>query len=314
MKIQFGDHPSAFASLTPADMIERAKNVEKYGYDACMLSDRSLNGTTKLTGTGFPDCFTVFGALAMVTKKVRFGCQVTTPFHRPPGTLAAQVTAADILSNGRMNIGIGANTEHYIEQFGIKWNYAVTRMAETIDVIKLLWTGKTVSYNGKFYKLKEALQKPNPVQKPHPPIWVAGNQTKSLELAGKVGEVWQSNAGSPAEVYAKHWDIVKAAAEKAGNNPDKMVNVAPVIPYYLGSRDHYLAIKEKALKGDSKNCPPELQPWYTLSQPREPLYGVEAIINHIEKYVKIGANYFQFRFRSAEDMATIKDKVVSKFV
>ena len=104
---------------------------------------------------------------------------VSCTAHRNPALLAKMAATLDVLSNGRLEFGIGAGTqetEHTAYGFGFpQLSVRIERLSEALEVIKHLWTQKKANYQGKHYKLKDAVCEPKPMQKPHPPITVGGS-------------------------------------------------------------------------------------------------------------------------------------------
>ena len=115
------------------------------------------------------------------------GTMVSCTAHRNPALLAKMTATLDILSKGRLELGIGAGTqetEHVAYGFGFpKPSVRIERLSEALEVIRRLWTEEKANYQGKHYTLKNAVCEPKPSQKPHPPITVGGS---SELLMGKV--------------------------------------------------------------------------------------------------------------------------------
>src|SRR5437867_5943690 len=122
--------------------------------------------------------WTTLAAMAKVTKTARIGCMVTGVTYRHPAVLANMAVSVDHISGGRLEFGLGAawhEPEHLT--YGIDFPSAGTRIAmldEACEIIKMLWTQDTSTYQGRFWSLSEAVCLPKPVQRPHPPIVVGG--------------------------------------------------------------------------------------------------------------------------------------------
>ena len=130
------------------------------------------------------ECFTLLSSLAVITKKVKIGQIVVCNSYRNPSLLAKMLSTLDIISNGRLELGIGAGwyEQEYLS-YGYEFPSARTRIMqldESISIIKAMWTEKYASFEGKYYKIKDAICNPKPIQKPHPLIMVGGSGEKVL--------------------------------------------------------------------------------------------------------------------------------------
>jgi F420-dependent oxidoreductase-like protein len=139
------------------------------------------------------EAYSTLGFLAGKTKAARLGAMVTGVVYRDPGLLMKAVTSLDILSGGRANLGIGAAWyEREARGLGFLFpplNERFERLEETLQVAKQMWSGETMAYDGKHYKLAEPLNNPQPITKPHPPILIGGSgEKKTLSLVAKYGD------------------------------------------------------------------------------------------------------------------------------
>jgi F420-dependent oxidoreductase-like protein len=159
----------------------------------------------------------------MVTKQVQMGVMVTGNTYRHPAVLAKMATTVDIISGGRLILGIGAGwfeLEH--QTFGIafpKVTERLKRLDETLEIIKRLWTEERVSFSGRYYQLREALLNPRPLQRPRPPILVgASGEQVALGIVARHADVWNS-FGSP-EIFARKIEVLAEHCRKVGRDPD----------------------------------------------------------------------------------------------
>jgi len=124
--------------------------------------------------------WTLLGALAARTERVRLGLMVTGNIYRHPAVLANIATTVDIISRGRLDFGIGAGwNELECSMYGIELystGERIRRLGEACEVIKLLWTQTVANFDGKYYHLEDARCEPKPVQKPYPPFVNGGIQ------------------------------------------------------------------------------------------------------------------------------------------
>ena len=131
---------------------------------------------------------TTIAYAAAVTKRLRLGIAVLLITQRNPVNLAKSLTSLDVLSNGRLivGVGLGASTRHY-PAYGLSPEARVARFRENLEIMKRLWTEDRVSLQGRFSQLERIPMQPKPVQKPHPPIWFGGHAEAALRRAVELG-------------------------------------------------------------------------------------------------------------------------------
>lgn len=160
-----------------------ALEAEKFGYDSIWSSDHFFLDA-KSEDRNCMEAWTLISALAAVTKKIKLGTLVTCNSYRYPAVLAKIAATVDMISNGRLIFGFGAGwKEIEYNAYGIPFPSTLDRlyqMEEAIEIIKLLWTKPKVTYEGKYYQIKDAFSAPKPVQKPWPPIMIGGMGEKVL--------------------------------------------------------------------------------------------------------------------------------------
>ena len=147
----------------------------------------------------------LLAAMAEATNRVRIGLLVTGNPYRHPSVLAKLASTVDHLSGGRLEFGIGAGwAENEFQMLGMDFNPRARfrQLEEALDVMKLLWTEDVANYEGRHYRLADALHAPKPVQKPHPPIWIGGEgPERTLRIAARHADVWNT-AGQRGGVEA----------------------------------------------------------------------------------------------------------------
>ena len=176
-------------------------------------------------GDGGPDRpifegWTLQAAMAEATKRVRIGCMVTGNTYRNPALLAKEAVTVDHLAGGRLEFGIGAawaEIEHQMYGFdGL--DHRVGRLSESLRIIKSLWTEDRTNFDGRYYRMKDAIANPKPVQKPHPPIWIGASGETTLRLVARYADVWNASGGDPAQAKELSEKLEQACAE-IGRNP-----------------------------------------------------------------------------------------------
>jgi F420-dependent oxidoreductase-like protein len=141
-------------------------------------------------------------AMAEATKRVRIGCMVTGNTYRNPALLAKLAVTVDHLSGGRLEFGIGAawaTIEH--SMYGIEGlDHRVGRLSESLQIIKSLWTEERTNFDGRYYKMNDAIANPKPIQKPYPPIWIGASGPSTIRLVARHADVWNIGGGEPNRV------------------------------------------------------------------------------------------------------------------
>jgi alkanesulfonate monooxygenase SsuD/methylene tetrahydromethanopterin reductase-like flavin-dependent oxidoreductase (luciferase family) len=205
---------------TMAELQEVWRTAEQLGFDWVSIWDHFYPAPSPIDG----DCFEAVAchaALAALTSRVRVGSLVYSAGYRHPAVLANAAVTIDHLSGGRLELGVGAGWHQgEYDAYGMPFEppaVRLRRMAEAIEVVRLLWTQETTTYQGEFFVLTEARCNPKPVQA-QPRIWVGASGEKlGLKLAGRLGDGWNTPFVSPPD-FARKRDIVLANAP----DPDRL--------------------------------------------------------------------------------------------
>jgi len=154
-----------------------AREAERAGFDAIWLYDHFHTVPRPVTEPVF-ECWTAMAALARDTSSVRLGQMVTCAAYRPPALLAKMSSCVDVLSHGRLIVGLGAGWyQHEFEAYGYEYADAPERLRalrETVQVVKAMWTQERATVEGRRFQVRGAINEPKPVQRPHPPLWIGG--------------------------------------------------------------------------------------------------------------------------------------------
>jgi F420-dependent oxidoreductase-like protein len=204
-----------------ADDIEVYESGWTFDHFYPIFSDSSgpcLEGWTTLT------------ALAQATSRLRLGTLVTGIHYRHPAVLANMVAALDIISNGRLELGIGAgwNEEesgaYGIELGSIKGRF--DRFEEACQVLTSLLSKETTDFDGRYYQLKGARNEPKGPQRPHPPICIGGSgEKRTLRITARYAQHWNF-AGGPPEVFAHKRAVLSAHCADIGRDPKEIISSA----------------------------------------------------------------------------------------
>src|SRR5579872_2138118 len=162
-------------------------------------------------------------AMAEATSRVRIGCLVTGNTYRNPALLAKIAVTVDHLSGGRLEFGIGAawaEIEH--QMYGIEGlDHRVGRLSESLQIIRSLFTQERTNFEGRYYKMTDAISNPKPVQKPQPPLWIGASGKTTLRLVGRYADVWNI-AGGDADRVRELTAMLEEACGEVGRNAEEI--------------------------------------------------------------------------------------------
>jgi F420-dependent oxidoreductase-like protein len=185
------------------------------------------------------EAWTTLAALAQATSRIRLGCQVTGMIYRHPAVLANMAATTDIISNGRLELGIGAGwnemeTAAYgIDLYPLKERF--DRFDEGTQAIIALLTEKVANFDGKYIKLTDAYCEPKAVQTPHPPITIGGKGPKrTLRAVARWAQQWNVLVPDPQE-WKQLKDVLVQRCEEVGRDVNEItcstnVRIDPDVP------------------------------------------------------------------------------------
>jgi F420-dependent oxidoreductase-like protein len=171
------------------------------------------------------EAWTMLAAMAQATRRIRIGCQVTGMIYRHPAVLANMAASVDIISNGRLDLGLGAGwNQQECDAYGIPLpplKERFDRFDEGVAAIISLLSNEGSSFDGRYVQLHDARCEPKPVQRPHPPIVIGGNgPTRTLRAAARFAQQWNSTAG------IEHWpaarDVLRTRCAEIGRDFDEI--------------------------------------------------------------------------------------------
>ena len=177
--------------------------------------------------------WTLLAAFAAQTNRIRIGQMVTGNTYRHPAVLAHMAATIDVISNGRLDMGIGAGWNEYEHtSMGIPL-YApgerIRRLGEACEIIKLLFTQHLTDFDGRYYQLKEARCEPKPIQKPYPPFVIGGGgEQLTLRVVARYADVWNFSGG-PVENLTHKTEILHSHCAEAGRDPAE-IEVSVQVP------------------------------------------------------------------------------------
>ena len=217
-----------------AKLAEIASAADKANFASLWVMDHffQIGGRNPQSGLGpaedeMLEGYSVLSYLAGITKNVKLGTMVTGVIYRHPGILAKTVTTLDVLSRGRAYLGIGAAWNER-ESLGLGIPFPPTaerfeRLEEAVQIVLQMWSGQRARYDGKYYRLAETLNSPQPITHPHPPILIGGSgEKKTLRLVAQYADACNLFAGADGEVVRHKLDVLKQHCERLGRDYDSI--------------------------------------------------------------------------------------------
>lgn len=286
------------------DLIFIAENA---GFDSFWVMDHFH----QIKFVGSPDepmleSWTTISALAGMTTKIKLGTLVTGIVYRHPAILAKISATLDVLSKGRLFMGIGAawNQEESFA-YGIPFpstKERLLRLEEVIQIIHKMWTKSTATFNGKYYQIKDAYCNPKPIQKPHPPIMVGGGgERNTLRIVAKYADA--CNLFGSIETIKRKLSILNEHCKNVGRDYDSILKTKLGIVLIDNDKE----VLNKKINELFKGMPKE--------QIREfVIYGTqEEVLREIESLEKAGIEYFIADLdpsRELEQLELFADKIM----
>jgi len=217
--------PTRDIGTDPAKIRDWAQAAEDLGYAYIEVPDHVFGATARDGWTPlynekdpFHETFVTLGFLAAVTKRIRLSSGVLIAPQRQTGVIAKQAAQADLLSGGRLRLGIGVGWNHVeYEALGQDWKTRGARQAEQVEVLRRLWSEDLVTFNGRFHALKEVNIVPPPVQRPIP-IWFGGSSDTVVIRAARLGDGWMPII-APDEKAEQKLVLLREEMKKHGRDP-----------------------------------------------------------------------------------------------
>jgi probable F420-dependent oxidoreductase len=243
--MDFGLHlPASSAAVTAEDLVRFAQQAEALGFYCLTVADHivvpkdisvpypyTIDG--KYPGAGYHlETLTTMSFLAGATKRIRFATSVMIAPYRNPILTAKMLSSLDVLSNGRVIVGLGVGwmKEEFNNLQTPPFEDRGKVTDEYIKAFRELWTSDNPSFQGKYCNFSNVVFLPKPVQKPTIPIWIGGHSKQAIRRAARLGDGWHPIGGVPTiplepEDIAKDISMLREHAENAGRDP-KTIRVA----------------------------------------------------------------------------------------
>ncbi|MEM4310985.1 MAG: LLM class flavin-dependent oxidoreductase [Nitrososphaerales archaeon] len=210
------------------NIVKAVKKAERLGFSSIWVADHLMLGYKD----EILECWSTLSALSSITKRMRLGTIHISNLFRNPALLAKMVATLDYISKGRIDFFLDAGHKGSLREaksYGYTWpddKMRVEMLVESIEIIKELWKGKEVNYEGKYYKISGAICRPIPLQKPNPPLWIGtiggeklaegiGVDELIMEVIAKHADVW-NNTPASVDYCGKKIAELKAVCSKVG--------------------------------------------------------------------------------------------------
>jgi probable F420-dependent oxidoreductase len=303
--------------MTGQELREVARRAEAIGYSALTFPD------------SFRDLLAPVPAMAMVaecTSRIRVGATVLGNDYRHPAIVAKEAATLDLLSEGRLELGLGAGyiaTDY--RQAGLRLDPPSTRIArlgESVTIIKTLLREGACDFEGRYYHISGLRNPPLPVQRPHPPIFIGGGGRQILELASREADIvglaprfdrpgdWSPRTVSAAAT-ARKIEIIRAAA--GSRLPDLEINVYPVFGSVQVTAHRRAAASRLREQISARYPRMDMDEEELLDSPHV-FIGTAAQLR--EKLVamreRFGVSYIRVGYRSLEDFAPVVEHLAGR--
>ncbi len=234
--MKYGAFLPCIGPLARGDVVNNirttAQTAEALGFDSVWTADHIVTplhiiSKYPYTANGqFPlnpkepllDPLATLGFAAACTSKIRLGTAVLVLPHRNALVTAKTVATLDVLSNGRVILGVGVGwMAEEFQALNVSFAERGPLSDETVAVMKEVWTSENPQFKGRFHNFADLRCEPRPIQKPHPPIWVGGHTGPALRRVAEYGDGWAAVVFSPQE-FSERLDKLKEKAAKVGRD------------------------------------------------------------------------------------------------
>ncbi|MEY3289951.1 MAG: hypothetical protein RLY19_42 [Actinomycetota bacterium] len=288
--------------------VEIAVLAEELGFDSVWVYDHFHNVPKPAQEAVF-ECWTTIAAISQRTSRIRLGQMVGCNSYRNPGLLAKITSTVDVISDGRLDWGIGAGW-YESEYKGYGYEFAkpsdrIGMLRETVEIVKSMWTNAETNYDGKYYKMSRANCDPKPLQQPTPPVWIGGGgEQLTLRVVAQHADV--SNFGSSLEEFTHKRTILQEHCKVVGRDED---TIRKTISSEVFIRETEKEIEEA---GSLHLWGKDAESWR-----RDALVGTpEQVSEKIQKYLDAGCTGFIPwcpDYPSSETLELFAKKVIPNF-
>ena len=282
-------------------MLEVARDIERSGFTSLWVYDH-FHTVPEPTQEVTYEAWTLMAALAATTDTVRLGQMCTCNTYRPPSYLAKVAASVDVISGGRVEMGIGGGWyEHEHDGYGYEFLSPGGRLGmlrEGVEIMKALWTEEVVHYEGKYYDLQGAICQPKPLQQPHIPFWIAGGGEKvTLNIAARHAR-YTNFAGDSVENFTRKSEVLQGHCEDVGTDFEAITRSANFNILCAETEGEAQKKKDRLLERLRQHVPAEAAK--RTARLHEAASGTpEQVIDFLQAYHSAGMSYAIVYFADA---------------
>ena len=299
-QVRFGIH-SGQQNTGFDEYLRLWRSVEELGFDWASVFDHFLPIQSDPEGPCF-DGLTLLSAMAAHTQRIRCGIIVVGVTYRNPAVLANIATTIDHVSQGRLELGLGAawyEMEH--EEYGIPFppiGRRIGMLGEALKIVRSLWTEQRTTFDGRYYTIRDALCEPKPVQQPHPPLWVGGaGEKRTLRVVAESADGWNTFF-MPEDAYRHKLDVLAEHCRAVGRDP-RDIRKQLVVQAVVAESEGELRRQTERLAASRRVDPERLRGRMLVGTP-------EQCVEQLLPYVRMGVGDFLIGARAPADMAMLE--------
>jgi F420-dependent oxidoreductase-like protein len=307
----------------PVKQYEFSKSIsilaDNSGFDSIYAYDHLMPFSRHDLDKNIFECLTLLSSVTTITKRIKIGQIVTCNSYRNPSLLAKIISTLDVISHGRIELGIGAGWYgREYEAYGYDFPSPATRIGqldEALTIIKAMWSNeRSASFKGKHYKIKDVVCNPKPIQKPHPIIMVGGSGEKYLlKVAAKHADRYNLFFGTPNEMKRKMSvlkECCKAIDSNNGINRYNDIQYSVVLPCIVRESEeevNQIITQYKRKDKTAEQYIKDLVGGITIGVP-------EIILKGINEYLDIGVTHFIFQLIGLDEkvLKLFHSKVITR--
>ncbi|SRR6266568_878782 len=292
-RLDLVDIPDPYEAMTRV-----AQEAEALGFHSVWLYDHLHTIPPPIQEVTF-ECWTSMAALARDTKRVRLGQMVTCNSYRNPALLAKMASTVDVLSHGRLELGIGAGWyEHEYRAYGYPYpstRERLQRLREGIQVILAMWTQEEATFEGTYYQVRGAINQPKGVQKPHIPLLIGGGGEKvTLRLVAQYANA--CNVGGDIATIKHKLAVLKQHCDEIGRDYNSIKRTILIDDCAIAETEEAAVAK---LTSDQRNNLDEMRKTALIGTP-------EMIRQRLAEYEETGIQEIIIRFVDATRLESIR--------
>lgn len=281
--------------------------AEDLGFDGVWLNDHFVPDahSGRYERPTF-ECWTAAGALAKATTRVRIGFMAICNAYRLPQIVAKMATSLDVISNGRVDLGMGAGWhEDEFRMYGVPFPEAKTRLdqlEEALTIINGMFAEEQFSFSGEHYTVEGAYNNPRPVAQPHPPLWIGGVSPRVLRITARNGD-WHNCVLTPLSKFRELMETLDEACDGIGRDPTTLgrsVNPSLLLRETDEEFDRYAAGRAKARGISTDEYVEMLESQGTI------FGGPDRATEMLRAFVDAGCAYFEFIVRERDQEGALR--------